>query len=103
MGTRGQRKPMVDSSPAVWPHAAGRTPQGDAPRLCRHRVFYGNYDLSLLNTSLKHIAESLLVDETDLGYFVARIRFAGLLAFVFIPVADLIGRRHLFGQVRFFL
>ena len=64
-------------------------------------VFYENYDLSLLNTSLKHIAESLLVDETDLGYFVARIRFAGLLAFVFIPAADLIVPRRLFRQVRF--
>ena len=30
-------------------------------------MFYENYDLSLLNTSLKHIAESLRVEETNLG------------------------------------
>ncbi len=59
-------------------------------------VFYENYDLSLLNTSLKYIAESLSVDEPDLGYFVGRIRFAGLVALLIIPAADLIGRRRLF-------
>ena len=59
-------------------------------------MVYENYDLSVLNTSLKHIAESLLVDETNLGYFVASIRFAGLFGLLFIPAADLIGRRRLF-------
>jgi len=59
-------------------------------------VFYENHDLSLLNTSLKHIAGSLHVDETDLGYFVAFVRLSGLLALVIIPAADLIGRRRLF-------
>ena len=59
-------------------------------------MFYENYDLSLLNTSLKHIAESLRVEETNLGYFVASIRFAGLFGLLLIPAADLIGRRRLF-------
>ena len=59
-------------------------------------MFYENYDLSLLNTSLKHIAESLRVEETNLGYFVACIRFAGLFGLLLIPAADLIGRRRLF-------
>ena len=58
-------------------------------------LFYENYDLSLLNVSLKHIGETLKFDETEFGFFIAKIRFGSLFAFLVIPFIDLIGRRRL--------
>ena len=58
-------------------------------------LFYENYDLSLLNVSLKHIGETLRIDETEFGFFIAKIRFGSLFALLVIPFIDLIGRRRL--------
>ena len=58
-------------------------------------LFYENYDLSLLNVSLKHIGETLKIDETEFGFFTAKIRFGSLFALLVIPFIDLIGRRRL--------
>ena len=59
-------------------------------------LFFENYDYSLLNAALKHIAHDLDIAEKDLGTFAALIRLGALPAFVLIPVSDVIGRRRLF-------
>lgn len=59
-------------------------------------LLFENYDFSLLNAALKHIAHDLGIGETDLGYFAALVRLGALPAFLLIPVADYIGRRRLF-------
>jgi len=59
-------------------------------------LFFESYDFSLLNAALKHIAADLDVAETELGRFTAMIRLGALPAFVFIPLADVFGRRRLF-------
>lgn len=58
-------------------------------------LFYENYDLSLLNVSLKHIGETFRIEEVEFGFFIAKIRFWSLLALLVIPFIDLIGRRRL--------
>jgi len=59
-------------------------------------LLFENYDFSLLNAALKHIAHDLGIAETDLGYFTALVRLGALPAFLLIPAADYIGRRRLF-------
>src|SRR6187455_2521455 len=59
-------------------------------------LLFENYDFSLLNAALKHIAHDLGIAETDLGYFTALVRLGALPAFALIPAADYIGRRRLF-------
>lgn len=59
-------------------------------------LFFESYDFSLLNAALKHIAQDLGLDETELGAFTAMIRIGALPAFVLIPLADIFGRRRLF-------
>ena len=58
-------------------------------------LFYENYDLSLLNVSLKQIAETLRIEEHEFGFFIAKIRFGSLFSLLIIPFIDLIGRRRL--------
>lgn len=59
-------------------------------------LLFENYDFSLLNAALKHIAHDLGIAETDLGYFTSLVRLGALPAFAIIPAADYIGRRRLF-------
>ncbi len=59
-------------------------------------IFYENYDLSLLLTTLEKFSADLKIDETQLGYFVSLIRFGGLFSLLVIPFADIAGRRKLF-------
>lgn len=59
-------------------------------------LLFENYDFSLLNAALKHIAHDLNIAENDLGTFTALVRLGALPAFVVIPAADYIGRRRLF-------
>lgn len=59
-------------------------------------LFFENYDFSLLNAALKHIAHDLNLAETELGAFAAQIRLGALPAFLVIPFSDVIGRRRLF-------
>jgi MFS family permease len=59
-------------------------------------LLFENYDFSLLNAALKHIAHDLNIGETDLGYFTSLVRLGALPAFALIPAADYIGRRRLF-------
>lgn len=59
-------------------------------------LFFENYDYSLLNAALKHIAHDLGIPEQDLGLFAAQIRLGALPAFLLIPFSDVLGRRRLF-------
>lgn len=59
-------------------------------------LLFENYDFSLLNAALKHIAHDLNIAENDLGMFTALVRLGALPAFAIIPAADYIGRRRLF-------
>jgi MFS family permease len=59
-------------------------------------LFFENYDLSLLTSALKHIAEDLQVAQEQLGFYLGAIRFGGLAAFFLLPLADRLGRRRVF-------
>src|SRR5215510_1065329 len=47
-------------------------------------LLFENYDFSLLNAALKHIAHDLNIAETDLGYFTSLVRLGALPAFLII-------------------
>ncbi len=59
-------------------------------------LFIEEYDLSMLNAALKHIAADLGMRETDFGLYLGLIRLGALPAFLVIPLADRFGRRSLF-------
>jgi len=59
-------------------------------------LFFEQYDLSMLTSALKFIAEDLSIAESKLGRYTSLIRLGALPAFVLIPFADRIGRRRLF-------
>ena len=59
-------------------------------------LFFEQYDLSMLTSALKFIAADLGMAESDLGGYTSLMRLGALPAFIIIPFADRIGRRHLF-------
>ena len=59
-------------------------------------LFFESYDLSMLTSALKHIAQSLAIDEREMGGYLGLIRLGALPAFLLIPIADRLGRRRLF-------
>ena len=59
-------------------------------------LFFENYDLSMLTSALKQIAQSLAIDEREMGGYLGVIRLGALPAFLLIPIADRLGRRGLF-------
>ena len=59
-------------------------------------LFFESYDLSLLTSALKHIAEDLRMAEEQLGFYLGAVRLGGLLAFLLLPLADRLGRRRMF-------
>ncbi len=59
-------------------------------------LFYENYDISLLLTTLEKVSLDLGIAETELGFFVSQIRLGGLFSLLIIPFVDIIGRRRLF-------
>ncbi len=65
-------------------------------RLVALGILFENYDIGLVNSALKQISESLHMSEADTGYYTGAIRLGGLAALLFIPLADLIGRRRVF-------
>jgi MFS family permease len=94
-GSRAPRAPW-------WiPPVFGRTPDLE-PRhlrllgLVSLALLFENYDFSLLTAALPFIAESLALEEAELGNFTALIRLGALPAFLVIPVADRLGRRRVF-------
>lgn len=59
-------------------------------------LFFENYDLSLLTSALKHIAEDLGIAQDRLGFYLGAVRLGGLAAFLLLPLADRVGRRRVF-------
>jgi putative MFS transporter len=59
-------------------------------------LFFEAYDVSMLTSALKHIAEGLGMAESQLGGHLAVVRLGALPALLVIPLADRIGRRRVF-------
>lgn len=55
-----------------------------------------NYDLSLINSTLKYIMDDLGIATTDSGFYMGIVRLGGILTFLILPFADRIGRRRVF-------
>jgi MFS family permease len=97
-----RRKTRWGDNPWWIPPFLGHVPDNIEKRLVDMLGFvalallFENYDFSLLNAALKHIAHDLNIAENDLGYFTSLVRLGALPAFALIPAADYIGRRRLF-------
>jgi len=59
-------------------------------------TFFEAYDVSLLSSAVKHIAEDLAIPAADLPSVLAQVRLGGFLAFALLPLADRLGRRRVF-------
>ena len=59
-------------------------------------LFFESYDISMLTSALKFIAEDLGMPEDSLGGYLAVIRLGALPAILLVPFADRIGRRRVF-------
>jgi putative MFS transporter len=59
-------------------------------------TFFESYDLSLLSSAVKHIAEDLAIGADRLPFVLAAVRFGGFFAFALLPLADRLGRRRVF-------
>jgi putative MFS transporter len=59
-------------------------------------LFFENYDLSLLTSALKHIADDLDMTQDRLGFYLGAVRLGGLAAVLLLPLADRVGRRRMF-------
>jgi len=60
-------------------------------------TFFEAYDLSLLSSAVKHIADDLAITNTaDLSNTLAAVRTGGFVAFLLLPLADRLGRRRVF-------
>jgi putative MFS transporter len=59
-------------------------------------LFFESYDLSMLTSALKFIAEDLQMAGETLGGYMGMIRLGALPAFLLIPFADQVGRRRVF-------
>lgn len=59
-------------------------------------LLFEEYDLAMLNSALKYIAEELGIAERGLPNYLAWIRLGAIPAFVLIPFADRLGRKQVF-------
>lgn len=59
-------------------------------------TLFEEYDTGILSAALKQIAHDLLIPEERLGLDLAWIRAGALPAFLFVPLADRVGRRPMF-------
>ncbi len=57
-------------------------------------MFFENYDLSVLGNALPQLSASFGLGKADLGDFTSITRLGALPAFLFVPLADRIGRRR---------
>jgi putative MFS transporter len=87
----------------VWwiPPFLGRIPPVEEPLLrllglVSLALFFEAYDLSMLTSALKYIAEDLDMPQADLGFELAVIRLGALPALLLVPIADRLGRRAVF-------
>lgn len=58
--------------------------------------FFENYDMSMLMSALSYIADDLGIPESELAGYTGLIRLGALPAFLFVPLADRLGRRTVF-------
>jgi MFS family permease len=59
-------------------------------------TFFEAYDISLLSSAVKHIADDLEIPKSELPDVLAAVRFGGFFAFALLPLADRLGRRRVF-------
>jgi putative MFS transporter len=59
-------------------------------------LFFESYDLSMITSALKHIADELKISEHELGSTLGIIRLGAIPAFLLASLADRIGRRRIF-------
>jgi putative MFS transporter len=59
-------------------------------------LFFEGYDVSMLTSALKFIAEDLAMEEERLGFYTGLIRLGALPAILIVPLADWLGRRRIF-------
>jgi len=59
-------------------------------------LFFEQYDLAMLTSALKFIAEDFALAESELGGYLSLIRLGALPAFLLVPFADRFGRRRIF-------
>jgi MFS family permease len=91
----------VARTPWWIPPVLGRAPAVE-PRLMRLlgivalALFFEQYDLSMLTSALKFIAQDLGMRESEMAAYLGAIRFGSLPAFLVVPFADRIGRREVF-------
>jgi MFS family permease len=84
------------------PAFLGRVPVGIEHRhleivgLVALGLLFLSYFSSLLGSVLKYLAEDFGLAEADLGRFTGNVRLGIMLAFLVIPLADVIGRRRFF-------
>ncbi|MBW1685577.1 MAG: MFS transporter [Deltaproteobacteria bacterium] len=89
-------------NPRWIPPFLGRVPVGIEHRhlevvgLVALGLLFLSYFSSLLGSVLKYLAEDFGLAEADLGRFTGNVRLGIMLAFLLIPLADVIGRRRLF-------
>jgi MFS family permease len=97
-GGESERLPNPRWMPAFF----GRVPVGIEHRhleivgLVALGLLFLSYFSSLLGSVLKYLADDFGLAEADLGRFTGNVRVGIMLAFVLIPLADVIGRRRLF-------
>jgi putative MFS transporter len=59
-------------------------------------LLFEAYDLGLITSALRHIADGIGLEETEMGYYLGLVRLGGLPALAVVPLADRLGRRPLF-------
>ena len=95
---------MSEPTKTPWwiPPFLGRVPAGVDARSLRIlgavalALLFEEYDIAMLTSALKQIADELQISEERLGLYLAWIRLGALPAFFVIPFADRIGRRPVF-------
>jgi MFS family permease len=90
----------VRKNPWWIPPFLGGVPASLAPEHLRllgvltFAMFFENYDLSVLGNALPQLAASFGLSKAALGDFTSITRLGALPAFLFVPLADRIGRRR---------
>lgn len=59
-------------------------------------LLFEAYDLGLMTSALRHIAEGIGLEEANMGHYLGLVRLGGLPALAVVPLADKLGRRPLF-------
>jgi MFS family permease len=91
----------VRQNPWWIPPFLGGVPASLAPEHLRllgvltFALFFENYDISVLGNALPQLSASFGLSKTALGDFTSVTRLGSLPAFLFVPLADRIGRRRL--------